>query len=215
VVGVLVVVWVAHSVVSDVKTENVSAEDIVVISLNARIAKALFVPLQQMLLKEGIQSTVPGLIDLSSEFAEQGRVTLSTVYRAKGNEAPVVYIMGFDALLSYVEEVENRNKAFTALSRAKGWIRVSGIGRQMERALLEIQAIREDFPYFKFTFPDMDTIKRRLDASETSRRTRQVRTARLSAQKLVDMDEGAIASVDPELRRRLRARLDGLDDVSS
>ncbi len=88
---------------------------------------------------------IPGLVDSSWEFSEAGRVTLSTIYRAKGNEAPVVYIFASEKLYDYVGEVENRNRVFTAMSRSKGWVRMTGVGAGMKRLEEEIGAIEADF----------------------------------------------------------------------
>src|SRR3989442_1129989 len=81
------------SVANAVLVEKVRPSHIVVISLDARSARRYLSALQRQLLQRGVDSTIPGLVDDSSEFAEEGRVTLSTVNRAKGNEAPVVYIL--------------------------------------------------------------------------------------------------------------------------
>ena len=72
--------------------------------------------LQQELLSKGIASTIPGVIDDTAAYMEAGKVTLSSIFRAKGNEAPIVYIMGFEALYDYVNSIENRNQAFTSIS---------------------------------------------------------------------------------------------------
>lgn len=205
--------WVAESVANDVLVEKVRPEHVVVISLDARSARRYLSSLQRRLLQRGVDSTIPGLVDDSSEFAEEGRVTLSTVNRAKGNEAPVVYILSFEELLSYVDEVKNRNRAFTAISRAKGFVRISGTGKGMATSLDEIQAILRDIPCFRFMFPDMEKIARRLDASETSRRRKELRKAMESAEKLVDVDEAALAEIDPELLKKLRDVLKRIDDA--
>jgi len=137
---------------------------------------------------------IPGLVDSSWEFSEAGRITLSTIYRAKGNEAPVVYIFASEKLYDYVGEVENRNRVFTAMSRSKGWVRMTGVGPGMKRLEAEIAAIEADFPRFRFTFPNMDTI-RKLDA-ETAFRKREMRKAREAVRSLQAVDADAISGLD-------------------
>ena len=114
-------------------------------------------------------------------------VTLSTKFRAKGNEAPVVYIVGFDSLYEYTEEIENRNGAFTSISRSKGWVRITGAGKLMRAVVKEIEKIQSDIPYFRFRFPNMERL-RRLDASETTRRRKEVKKAKDSMEMLAGMD---------------------------
>ena len=189
--------WVASRIENDVNKENVPPERIVVISLNSRKAKEYMGGLQLKLYQHGIASVVPGLMNDSDEFAREGCVTLSTVYRAKGNEAPIVYIISFDYLYDYVQEVGMRNRAFTSISRSKAWLRISGVGESMKKALKEIDKILGDIPYFKFQVPIKDSILRNLDASETTRRKEQLKRAKNGAKALSEVDLAALASLDP------------------
>lgn len=186
--------WVANSIYDDIFKENIRPEQIVVISLDSVKAKKYLANIQSRLLKYEIQSTIPGLIDMSWEFAEKDMVTLSTIHRAKGNECPVVYIISFDSLYEYTTELENRNKAFTSISRSKGWVRISGSGKEMNTIKKEINSILNDIPWFKFEFPNMEKI-RRLDASETSRRRKEVKKASDTINSLKDIDPEALKEV--------------------
>jgi superfamily I DNA and RNA helicase len=198
--------WVAASIARDVKREDVPPEQILVISLDSRRAKKYMMALQAKLFSAKIQSTIPGFIDDSSAFAEPDKVTLATVYRAKGNEAPIVYILSMESLYDFAEEIENRNRAFTAISRSKGWVRISGTGRQMHKVAKEIDLILSDLPRFRFIFPDMEKI-RRLDATETGRRRKVVRTAKEAARQLTKIDVEALQELDPKVRNELLRRL--------
>lgn len=205
--------WIADSISNEIKKEDVSPEQIVVISLDNLNAKKYLMEIQNILLQKGISSTIPGLVDRSWEFAEIGRVTLSTVYRAKGNEAPLVYIMGFEALYSYAEEIESRNRAFTSISRTKGCIRISGTGKQMKDAEKEINLVLADIPRFKFKFPNMQDIRiRKLDASETTRRRKEVKLAKQSLSKLLEIDKEALSDLDDELLSQLTKKLKEVSD---
>jgi superfamily I DNA and RNA helicase len=203
--------WVAKSIYEDITVEKVRPEQIVVISLDGRQQKNYSLILRKTLMTYGINAIIPGPVDDTDKFAESDMVTLSTVHRAKGNEAPVVYIISFDSLYEYTEEIVRRNQAFAAISRSKGWVRITGAGRQMQAAEAEIRQILSDIPYLKFKFPDMEKIKR-LDASETSRRRREVRTAKDSVSRLLDVDDEALNALSPALRKELKSKLDKLDD---
>lgn len=161
--------WIAASIQKDIKEEEVPPEQIVVIALDAINSREHLMGIQKRLTNSEIASTIPGINDLQSAFAEPGRVTLSTVFRAKGNEAHVVYIFSFESLYDYVEEIGNRNKAFTAITRAKAWVRITGTGKRMDEAKKEVDRIIQDLPRFNFTFPDMQYI-RSLDAQTIKRR---------------------------------------------
>ena len=196
--------WVAASI-GKACEERVPPEQIIVISLDSMKARRLMTDLQARLLEHGIASTIPGLINSSSEFAETGQVTLATVYRAKGNEAPVVYVIGFERLYSYLDELDNRNRAFTSISRSKGFVRITGVGPDMQRAKAEMKLIAEDIPYLRFTFPDMARI-RNLDA-EVTRRRREHRKAKQAVQALSNVDSEALRSLDPALLKKLMKSL--------
>lgn len=201
--------WIAKSITEDIKQEDVRPEDIVVIFFDSRSAKRILIALQNLLEKNKIKSSIPGLVDVSWEFAEPGRVTLTTVYRAKGNEAPVVYLAGFELLNSYAEEIESRNRAFAALSRSKGWIRISGVGKQMVAVRDEISLVLKDVPCLRFTFPNMEDIRiRRLDASETTRRRKQVTKARQTINALLTVEKDALKDLDQEQLKRLKKLID-------
>ncbi|RYE23097.1 MAG: FAD-binding protein, partial [Sphingobacteriaceae bacterium] len=50
---------------------------------------------------------------------------LAMVYRAKGNEAAVVAVLGCDGVP--LRSRTGRNRLFTAFTRTKGWLRVTGV----------------------------------------------------------------------------------------
>lgn len=204
--------WIARSINHNIREEDIKPEQIIVISLNSILAKKYMTQLQLKLSEYEIGSIIPGLINDTAEFAEEGMVTLSTVYRAKGNEAPVIYIAIFDSLYEYTEELERRNQAFAAISRSKGLVKITGVGRGMAAVKIEIDKILKDIPYFRFIFPDMKRI-RRLDASETSRRKREVRVAQQSIKKILETESDALLSVSPSILKKLKQKLENIDDA--
>lgn len=197
---------VASAIAKLIKEQDVQPHQIVVVSLDSRRARDYLTLVQLGLQKKGIDSVIPGLVDDSSEFGETGQVTLSTVYRAKGNEAPIVFIVALDALYDYVEEIENRNRAFTSISRSKGWVKISGVGEAMDRAIAEIDKIRADVPKFKFKFPDLEKI-RRLGHAEMARRMREQKKASANLDQLIKAEDELLESLDSEQRKRLLERL--------
>lgn len=212
--------WIAQSISNDINVENVSPERIIVICLDARKVKKYLPPLQNRLSELGISSTIPGLSDDSAAVAEPGKVTLLSVIRAKGNESNIVYIFSFESIYEYVEELQNRNRAFTSITRSKAWVRITGIGKGMEKAKDEIDRILEDQPRFIFNFPNMDEI-RNLDA-ETARRRRNIWKGKENITGVINLDEKAleaIASQDPSLIpaliKKLETRLEGAKKIEN
>ena len=55
-------------------------------------------------------------------------VTVARIHRAKGNEAEMVYVVGLDNVAKNESNITLRNQLFVALTRAKAWVKLSGIG---------------------------------------------------------------------------------------
>lgn len=192
-----------------IEFEGLLPEQILVICLDSIQAKKYFLNLQRRLHEKGVQSSVPGLFNQSWEFGEEGRVTLSTIYRAKGNEAPLVFICATDYLHGYLDEIERRNRTFAAISRSKAWLRLTGVGDVMDRVISELNSIRADIPRLRFKFPNMDDIRiRKLDATETTKRRRVVTGSKNAMRNLLSADIDALRE-NPELLDLLFKKLSG------
>lgn len=201
--------WVAQSILRDVREEDVAPEHILVIVLDALKVKDYAPKLQMRLVNLDIASTIPGLIDDADAFAEEGRVTVSSIFRAKGNEAHVVYILGFEDLYNYVSAVENRNRAFTAISRSKAWVRITGTGARMKQAKEEVNQILSDIPRLHFIFPDMNII-RSLDAETNKRRKQRDKGNRVATE--IIKDPKLLIAMDPDARAQLKRLLEEVED---
>lgn len=93
------------------------------------------------------------------DFQLDNQVTLSTVHKAKGNEAFSVYVVGVDALFSITAEVRERNMLFTAMTRAKGWVTVTGTGDAALECQRELDEALKNFPFLRFTYPGPGELK--------------------------------------------------------
>ena len=91
------------------------------------------------------------------DFQKEQCVTLSTIYKAKGNEAYVVYILGIDALF-YSATARARNRAFTAMTRAKGWLCITGLGPAAALFADEIKLAKINYPNLSFTYPSKEEL---------------------------------------------------------
>jgi hypothetical protein len=78
----------------------------------------------------------------------------------------------------------------------------------MQGVQTEIQQILADIPRFRFVFPDVKKLPRALDATETTRRRRQVRKAK----ELLDLDPDVLAALDTTDKRKLRELVAALDE---
>ncbi len=145
--------YVAEKIKNDIQEEGISPEDILVICADDRNATGYFNLIARELRKFDIR--VNNLQEDSyslRDFHADQCVTLSTIYKAKGNEAYVVYIVGIDALF-HDPTPKNRNRAFTAMTRAKGWLHVTGLGKAVADFASEIAAAKQNYPLLKFVYP--------------------------------------------------------------
>jgi superfamily I DNA and RNA helicase len=151
--------YVAQEIVDDIKSELLP-EDILVISLDDRFARKYFDRLSVLLSKRKIHTyDLMSAPSISTTFSLKNHITLSTVYRAKGNEAGRVYVVGVDSAFITKDSISSRNKIFTALTRAKGWLTVTGVGQYAKAFEKEYKKAKETYPYFIFTMPDRASLK--------------------------------------------------------
>jgi uncharacterized protein YjbI with pentapeptide repeats len=90
-------------------------------------------------MSQGIDIYIPSTLDCNilipdpenhdpNKFWCEGGVTVSRIHRAKGNEADLVYVVGLDQVAKDESNLQLRNQLFVALTRAKGWVKLSGLG---------------------------------------------------------------------------------------
>lgn len=151
---------IADCIQNDITAEGLSADDILVICADDRNSKGYFEVLIKALIDRGIRShnMQDGSYTIKN-FSEKDHVTLSTVYKAKGNEAVAVYVLGIDALF-YAPDARSRNTIFTAMTRAKGWLWVSGIGAAAQAFKSEVESAVQNIPYLRFNYPDEQQLVR-------------------------------------------------------
>lgn len=192
--------WVSGSIMAAL-SEGLKPHDVLVICLDDTNARTYFSAISRTLSEHNVRSN--NLLTSSSAappFKLDDMVTLSTVHRAKGNEASIVFAIGLDALYVQRELRSARNKIFTAFTRTKAWLKVSGVGRQAEFFINEIRTSLENSPYLNFVVPDkevIETIQRDLEGEDNS--SKQI-------QKLVsDMRDQGLS--DQEISRQMKLAL--------
>jgi superfamily I DNA and RNA helicase len=154
---------VAKAIVAQI-ADGLRPDDIVVAVVDDRNARTYLKSLAERLAVDSIACNNIHEAFGVPDFYIEGRVTLTTVHKAKGNEGFAVHVVGADAVFENPTRT-NRNKLFTAMTRAKGWLRVTGVGSAAARLEVEIDLARRNSPYFRFVYPsrpDLETMKRDL-----------------------------------------------------
>lgn len=181
---------IVNSIVEDIKNEGLRPDDILVAIVDDRHAKKYANDFEKYLLSESIPVNNThrdsyGIVD----FYLEGSVTISTVHKAKGNEAYQVYVVGVDALFSN-PHMQNRNRLFTAMTRSKAWVTVSGIGDDATACANEIEKVAEKYPKVIFNYPSQQDIRiMRRDLSKAARKRQSAERAIDEALKMMTPEE--------------------------
>lgn len=164
---------VVKGIEKDIKTEHLKPEDILVITVDDRYALQYLSAISSQLSVLGIECNNVHADKYSvKDFHIKGQVTLSTIHKAKGNEAFSVYIVGIDALKRSNSNVRERNLLFTAMTRSKGWVKLSGMGDVAQNWINEINTAKSNFPFLSFVYPDSEHLRTmKLDLMEAGQET--------------------------------------------
>jgi len=148
--------WVCNSIQNDIENEKLNPEDILVVCIDDKYARKYFTRISENLREIDIKSNNVLADIYATDFFVEGCVTLSTVYRAKGNEAAIVYVIGVDTFVYEKDSIIARNKLFTAFTRAKAWLVVTGANEYAEILFKEIRAALSKMPNLEFIYPNIE-----------------------------------------------------------
>jgi len=145
--------WIANKIKRDINKEGLNASDILIICADDKNYKNYYSVISDYLSSENIDiNNVNADRYNISDFSIDNKVTYSTVHKAKGNESYSVYVVGCESLY-YNPNVKNRNLLFTAMTRTKGWLTMTGIGRTALELFDEISDALEKAPSLSYKYP--------------------------------------------------------------
>lgn len=148
--------WLVDSIRNDIQMEELRPEDIVVINPNPLTTVKEVGPARQLLFSAGINNELAGVSTSRDVFSKVGSVTFTGIFRAKGNEAGMVYIINaHDCFTAYNKSYLAlvRNRLFTAITRSKAWVRVIGFGKNMDGLISEWNALKANDYQLSFVYP--------------------------------------------------------------
>lgn len=194
--------WVAECIQRHIAEEHLLFEDILIVLSSAATAREDADHLMQALQVRGLASHLAGVASSKDELFRDQSIAICHIHRAKGNEAAMVYVVNAQEYMVATEQISRRNALFTALTRAKAWVRLSGWGSAMERLTEEFQAVKEHDYELEFTLlTQQELVRTRRLHRELTPEERQ------RQQKFVDS-----ARVLLEAGHRDRTSLDALPD---
>jgi superfamily I DNA and RNA helicase len=204
--------WIAADIQRVLATQELDHNDILIVIPDSINAPKIGAEISDQLKRFSIASHIIGVTGSSDLVFVENSIAMSGIYRAKGNEAPLVYVVHAEYCAAEPELSRKRNMLFTALTRAKAWVRICGVGAYMDVLAQEIGAIAADQFELRFNYPTPAEIQRLRSAykERTAKEKRAVRTEIRSATKLLQRilnGEVDLSELPPELADLLRKGL--------
>ena len=195
--------WIANEIRKNIEEDELDPDDILVIFPDTYYAKSQYTDFRKYLLKYNIQSNLVGVGSNRDTFKITGSITCSHIYRAKGNEAPMVYIVNADYCAQNIELRKARNILFTAITRSRAWVRICGVGEGIEILKNESRQCIEKGYSLEFKIPTTAQLEKLnlIHRDRTEKEIKEMKNASKMAKDLSRMiKEGSIdVSALPEL----------------
>ncbi len=173
--------WLVAEIQRNLAKDELIPDDIVVINPDPLTTKGAVGGARQALMQMGINSNLAGVTTIADVFTEPGTVTFTGIFRAKGNEAAMVYVINaqdcFGALLPR-DVARVRNRLFTAITRSKAWVRVLGVGKDMADLKAEFEKVKAENFALRFRYPTEDERKKMTTVNRDMSKAEQDRSAK-------------------------------------
>lgn len=180
--------WVADQIATNISTDELDPDDILIVLPDTYRAKTRGPRLMKMLRERGIASHQVGVTTSADEVFRPDSVALAHIYRAKGNEAPMVYVVDAQHCATEFNAVTRRNILFTAITRSRAWVRICGHGDLVDVIVDEAQQVVDSQFQLKFRIPTDDKL-RRLRHLHRDRPAEQEASVRRNTSRLVSFLE--------------------------
>lgn len=199
--------WVAQEIAKNIKDDELDPDDILVVFPEAYTSKTEYVNFSKYLRAYGIESFLAGVNSSQDTFRNSGYVTCSGIYRAKGNESPMVYIINSEYCVEGSEVVKQRNILFTAITRSRAWVRICGVGQSFKTLEDEFLRCKDNNFRLSFKCPNAKEMQeiRKLNRERTEEEKATAAKAKSNIDELISLIErdGVDSDMVPELETLL------------
>lgn len=144
---------VAREIKKNLTEDELEFRDILIILSDPLTAQEEAAILFRELNQLNIPTHLAGVTSSRDELFKDESVAITGIYRAKGNEAPMVYVLNSEYAFEGFELSKRRNIIFTAITRSKAWVRLFGCGTAMEGLKSEVDKVVLDNYQLRFRVP--------------------------------------------------------------
>ena len=150
----------AHSIQTNIREDELEPTDILIVLPSAYTSRRTGASIMNTLSDHSIPAHLVGVTSSRDELFQNNSVAITHIFRAKGNEAPMVYIVNAEFCQIGFELSRKRNILFTGMTRSRCWVRLFGVGEQMQQLKDEVDQVRKHNFELDFLYPDQEQIKR-------------------------------------------------------
>ncbi|MBY0578294.1 MAG: ATP-binding domain-containing protein [Burkholderiales bacterium] len=212
--------WLTNAIKYNLEEDELQPDDIIVINPDPLTTRKVVGPIRKLLFECKINSHLAG-VDTSPDIffdADAKSIAFTGIYRAKGNEAGMVYVINAqDCYSSFGNLARVRNRLFTAITRSKAWVRVLGVGKGMKKLMAEFDTVKKDDFELRFRYPteeerkQLNIVNRDMTEDE-KKRVKQVQKGSTNLDTLLnDLESGKVFLEDlrEDQLKRLRSLFGG------
>ncbi len=146
--------WIANEIRKNLNEDELEFKDILVIHTNPLTTKSSVGMIRNALARYKINSHLAGVNTSPDKFFMERSITFTSIFRAKGNEAAMVYVFDGQNCGGVKSTARSRNILFTAMTRSKAWLRVVGYGDNMKSLCDEFNIVKSNDFKLSFNYPN-------------------------------------------------------------
>lgn len=200
--------WIAKEIKKNIEIDELDPDDILVVFPDTYYTKKDYKDFKQYLQVYGIDSVLAGVDTNKDTFRVANCITCAHIYRAKGNEAPMVYIVNADYCAKETELIKLRNILFTSITRSRAWVRICGCGNLMDTIETEGQKCKDDDYEPRFKIPTSEELakSRRINREISDDEKNKVKKVKMDINELIQQIQTGEVDIEliPEVKELIK-----------
>jgi superfamily I DNA and RNA helicase len=203
--------WIGENIKRNLGEDELEPNDIFVVLPSAITAGRESIPIMEALSRRGIPAHLVGATTSRDEIFSNNSVAITHIHRAKGNEAPMVYVANSHSCYDGYELIKLRNTLFTAITRCRGWVRICGVGNNMAALKAEVAKVQESYK-LSFKIPTIEALAKlrqiHRDRSQTEKsKIKKAEKGLADFLKMVSEGEIKIENLPTDLREKFMRQM--------